>query len=41
MLGTAVEDQDRPDRQTDLDALAREGTRRMLVAALKVEGRRV
>ncbi len=37
MLSIVVEDQDRPDLKLDLDALVREGARRMLVTALKAE----
>ncbi len=37
MLSIVVEDQDRPDLEQDLDALVREGARRMLVTALKAE----
>jgi putative transposase len=36
-LSIVVEDQDRPDLELDLDALVREGARRMLVTALKAE----
>ena len=37
MLSIVVEDQDRPGLELDLDALVREGARRMLVTALKAE----
>jgi len=37
VLSIVVEDQDRPDLEQDLDALVREGARRMLVTALKAE----
>ncbi len=37
MLSIVVEDGDRPGLELDLDALVREGARRMLVAALKAE----
>ncbi len=37
MLSIVVEDQDRPGLELDLDALVREGARRMLVSALKAE----
>ena len=37
MLSIVVEDEDRPSLELDLDALVREGARRMLVTALKVE----
>jgi putative transposase len=37
VLSIVVEDQDRPGLELDLDALVREGARRMLVRALKAE----
>jgi putative transposase len=37
VLSIVVEDQDRPGLELDLDALVREGARRMLVTALKAE----
>ena len=37
MLSIAIGDEDRPGLELDLDALVREGARRMLVAALKAE----
>jgi hypothetical protein len=37
LLTIVVEDQDRPGLELDLDALVREGARRMLVTALKAE----
>ena len=37
MLSIVVDDEDRPGLEMDLDALVREGARRMLVTALKVE----
>jgi putative transposase len=37
VLSIVAEDQDRPGLEVDLDALVREGARRMLVTALKLE----
>ena len=37
MLSIVVDDEDRPGLKLDLDALVREGARRMLVSALKAE----
>ncbi len=37
VLSMVVDDEDRPGLELDLDALVREGARRMLVTALKVE----